>query len=65
MIKYYKKYSGSSVSIIDALSSIGVTATLENRKKIAKANGITNYTGSEHQNTKMLELLKKGKLKKS
>ena len=64
-IKYYKKYSGSSVSIIDALSSIGVTATLEHRKKIAKANGITNYTGSEHQNTKMLELLKKGKLKKS
>lgn len=62
---YYKKYTGKSVSLVDALKSIGVNNTMTNRKKIAKANGIKNYTGSAAQNTKMLELLKKGKLVKA
>ena len=63
--QYYKKYTGKSVSLVDALKSIGVNNTMTNRKKIAKANGIKNYTGSAAQNTKMLELLKKGKLVKA
>lgn len=61
---YYKKYTGSSVSIVDALKAIGVDSSMTNRKKIAKANGISNYTGTSSQNTKLLNLLKQGKLKK-
>lgn len=62
---YYKKYTGKSVSIVDALNSIGVNSSYANRKKIAKANGITLYVGSAKQNIKMLDLLKKGKLIKA
>lgn len=61
---YYKKYTGKSVSIVDALNSIGVNSSYISRKKIAKANGIKPYVGSAKQNTKMLDLLKKGKLVK-
>lgn len=61
---YYKKYTGSSVSIVDALKAIGVDSSMNNRKKIAKANGISNYSGTASQNTKLLNLLKQGKLKK-
>jgi len=59
---YYKKYTGKSTSLVDALGSIGVNASFTNRKKIAKANGITNYSGTASQNTKLLDLLKSGKL---
>ena len=62
---YYKKYTGKSTSLVDALGSIGVNASFTNRKKIAKANGITNYSGTAQQNTKLLELLKSGKLIKA
>lgn len=61
---YYKKYTGSSVSIVDALKAIGVDSSMNNRKNIAKKNGIGNYTGTASQNTKLLNLLKQGKLKK-
>ena len=63
---YYKKYSGPSVSIVEALKAIGVKDTsFSHRKKIAKANGIVNYEGTESQNNKLVGLLKKGKLKKA
>ena len=55
------EYTGSS--IIDALKSIGVDSSKSFRTKIAKANGIENYTGTASQNKKMLSLLKEGKLK--
>ena len=60
---YYKKYTGSSGSIIDALKAVGVKDTsLANRNKIATKNGIKNYTGTVEQNVKLLKLLKQGKL---
>lgn len=59
---YYKKYTGTSKSIVTALQSIGVSSTYSNRKSIAVLNGITNYTGTASQNTKLLNLLKQGKL---
>ena len=62
---YYKKYTGKSTSLVDALASSGVDSSFTNRKKIAKANGITNYSGTAQQNTKLLELLKSGKLIKA
>lgn len=61
---YYKKYTGSSVSIVDALKAIGVDSSYNNRTKIAKVNGISNYSGTASQNTQLLNLLKQGKLKK-
>ena len=61
---YYKKYTGDSGSIVTALNAIGVDSSYSNRKKIAKKNGISNYSGVAEQNTKLLKLLKQGKLKK-
>ena len=52
-------------SIVDALKSINIDSTYKYRKKLAKANNITNYHGSYSQNIKMLNLLKEGKLKKA
>lgn len=63
-ITYYPKCSSSYTSIVNALNSIGVNSSLTNRKKIAAKNGIGNYSGTSAQNTKMLDLLKAGKLKK-
>jgi N-acetylmuramoyl-L-alanine amidase CwlA len=57
---YYKAFN--STSIVDGLKSIGVDSSKSNRKKIAKANGISNYTGTASQNTKLLSLAKQGKL---
>lgn len=55
------EYTGSS--IVDALKSIGIDSSKAFRTKIAKANGIENYTGTAAQNKKMLSFLKEGKLK--
>lgn len=65
-IKYYKKYTGKSSSIVDALKAIGVKDTsLSARKKIATLNGIKSYSGTPAQNTTLLSKLKSGKLIKS
>ena len=61
-VKYYPKYSGKSVSIVTALNSLGYASTFAYRKKIANANGIKTYLGTASQNTKLLNLLKQGKL---
>lgn len=63
--KYYKKYTGSSNSIVEGLKAVGEKDTsVANRLKIAKANGIRGYRGSVQENTHLLNLLKKGKLLK-
>lgn len=46
-------------SIVDFLKVNGVSSTIANRKKIAKENGITDYSGSASQNSKLIALLKK------
>ena len=62
---YYPKYTGSSLSIVTALKAVGESDTsLSHRRRIANANGITNYKGSASQNLKLLSLLKKGELVK-
>lgn len=60
--RYFKKYSGKSGSIVDALNAIGEKSSYAYRKTIAKANGIKAYVGTPAQNTKMVNLLKQGKL---
>ena len=61
-VNYYPKYTGSSVSIVTALNSLKINSSFSHRKKIAKANSITLYVGSASQNSKMVKLLKQGKL---
>lgn len=58
----FPKYTGSSTSIVNALSSLGIDSSYSYRSKIAAANSISNYSGTADQNTKMLNLLKQGKL---
>ena len=64
-VVYYPKYKGKSKSLVDALKSLGINSGKNNRKRIAVLNGIKNYSGSAIQNTRLLNLLKKGKLIKS
>jgi hypothetical protein len=59
---YFPKYSGKSDSIVDALVSLKINASKDNRKKIAAANGIDGYSGTAKENTTLLVLLKQGKL---
>ena len=59
---YFPACSSSYTSIVDALKSIGVDSSYTYRKKIAVANGISNYSGTASQNSSMLKLLKAGKL---
>lgn len=64
--KYYSKYTGTGTLIV-ALKASGCKDTSKAfRRKIAVKNGIikreSNYTGTAAQNTKMLSLLKQGKL---
>lgn len=64
-IVYYTRYKGKSKSLVDALKSLGINSEKNNRKRIAVLNGIKNYSGTATQNTRLLNLLKKGKLIKS
>lgn len=61
---YYPKYTGKSVSLVDALKSLKIDSSFSNRKKIATKNGIKAYVGTAKQNTQILTLLKQGRLKK-
>ncbi len=61
-VSYFSKCASSYTSIVDALKSINVDSSYVYRKKIATANGISNYTGTATQNSTMLKLLKAGKL---
>lgn len=58
----YPACASKYTSIVEALNSIGVDSSYSHREKIAAANGITGYSGTAAQNTKMLDLLKAGKL---
>lgn len=63
--KYYPKYTGSSNSIVEALKAVGEDdVSKEHRAEIAKKNGFSNFKFTSEENSKMLSILKKGKLKK-
>ena len=61
-LKYFKQYTGNSISIVDALNSIGEKSSFEYRSRIAVINGINNYIGTSNQNLYLLKLLKEGRL---
>ncbi len=54
-------YNGGS--IVDALKSVNIDSSFDNREIIAIKNGIDNYRGSYEQNVYLLYLFKQGKLK--
>lgn len=54
-------YKGDS--FVNALKEIGIDHSFENRRRIAKLNGIENYKGTAEENLKLLQLLKDGKLR--
>ena len=62
-MEYFKRYTGTeSVSIVNALAEMGENSSYANRKLIAAANGIADYSGTATQNLLLLSLLKDGKL---
>ena len=63
--KYYPKYTGNSASIVEALKAVGEDdVSKEHRAEIAKKNGFSNFKFTLEENSKIISLLKKGKLKK-
>ena len=64
--EYYPKYNGLTTSIVSALVYVGEKDTsMNHRKKIAAANGVSNYQGTIKQNLQLVALIKQGKLKKA
>lgn len=61
---YFPAYTGGSPSIAAALDALGVPSSYSYRAEIAAANGISDYRGAAAQNTRMLELLRQGRLLK-
>ena len=64
---YYPQYTGKSRSFVEALVAVGVKDTsFEARKQIAEMNGYMRnaYSGSATQNSRLLSMLKDGKLTK-
>ncbi len=52
-------YTGNS--LVDYLKSIGEDSSYSNRSKLAKENGISGYSGTAEQNTKLLGILREEK----
>lgn len=63
--QYYPACDKKYTTIAAALTSIGVDSSYTYRKKIAAANSISGYIGTAVQNTRMLNLLKAGLLKRA
>ena len=63
-VKEIEYYPIPEFTLIDSLNKIGVESTYINRRRIAKNNGITNYSGTAEENLKLLDLLNNGKLVK-
>lgn len=66
---YYPKYTGNSYGIDTVLKAIGVPeiyiGSVKNRKPLATTNGLSSsYSGSAKENLKLIDLAKRGKLKK-
>lgn len=63
-VEFYEACGAKETSLVDALKMQGINSSFANRKKIAAANDINGYIGTAKQNIEMLNLMKKGKLKR-
>ena len=61
--KYLSNTTYTGFSIVDALKQIKIDSSYAYRSNLAKLNDIPNYTGTGIENTRLLNLLKEGKLK--
>ena len=61
-VAYFPACDASQTGIAAALASIGADGSYANRKRIAAANAIEDYSGTAEQNMYMLDLLKAGRL---
>src|SRR5690625_267081 len=59
--KTSKKSTYKGNSIVDYLKSIGQPSSFNHRKALASKHGISNYTGTAAQNTRLLNALRGGK----
>ena len=59
---YFPACAQSCTTITEGLAAIGADTSYANRKEIAAANGIDDYSGTAAQNNQLLSLLKAGKL---
>ena len=55
--RYYPACDRSYASLVDALKSVGAPSSFEDRTRIAEANGLKDYRGTERQNLTLLRLL--------
>lgn len=62
---YYPAYTGKNTILVSAMTSLGINSSYTFRKKIAAANGIKLYMGTDTQNILMYNLLKAGMLKRA
>lgn len=62
-IRYLSNKTYKGLSIVDALKEINIDSSFNYRKQLATLNNISNYQGTESQNTRLLNLLKQGLLK--
>ena len=60
--RFFPATSAGGGSIVAALNAINVDSSFNNRARIARANGISNYSGTAAQNTNLLNLLRQGRL---
>ena len=60
--QYFYATNNRNGSIVDALNSIQIDSSFNNRARIARANGMASYTGTATQNTQLLTLLRQGRL---
>lgn len=58
-VEYFPQYEENITRVLDSMK---IDSSYNYREKIAKANGMTNYSGTREQNIKMLDLIKQGKL---
>lgn len=64
VLSYYPAYKGTSGSLVDALKSLKIQSDFSFRQHLAKVNGMDGYQGLSYENMALLDLLKKGELKR-
>lgn len=62
---YYPRYAGTSSRIDTVFATIGAPCgNWKKRRPVAQANGISGYTGTASQNTKLITLARQGRLRR-
>jgi len=60
--QFFPAPANRNLGLVDSLNAIRVDSGMAHRGRIARANGIAHYAGTAAQNTKLLNLLRQGRL---